>query len=121
MKQIRIKYAPRELWGYFKKAVRRAFLGLFDIVWAIALLIINAALWVWNDMVHFIKARPVPSVLVTFAVMLVFAAVVHMRMKVKLTTVEWQRFRLEQTLDSIKELDSDTVGYFKYQGYRAKN
>lgn len=117
MKQIKIKYAPRELWEYLKKAVRRSLIGLFDIVWAIVLLIINAALWVWNDMVHFIKARPVPSVLLTFSVMLVINIVIRVSMKYKLTTAEWQRDSLEQKLDSIKELDNRTTSYYRYQSY----
>ncbi len=120
MKQIRIKYAPRELWGYFKKAVRRAFWGLFDIVWAIALLIINAALWVWNDMVHFIKARPVPSVLITFAVMLIMNIVVRASMKYKLSTSEWKRFQLEQKLDSMKAFDKGSLSCFRYEPYKLK-
>ena len=117
MKQIKIKYVPRELWEYFKKAVRRSLIGLFDIAWAIILLIVNILVWIWHDMLHFIKDKPVPAVLLTFSVMLVVTIAVHMSMKYKLTTAEWQRDSLEQKLDSIKELDNKTTSYYRYQSY----
>lgn len=117
MKTIRIKYAPRELWEYFKKAVRRSLIGLFDIAWAIVLLIVNILVWIWNDMLRFIKDKPVPAVLITFAVMLLINIVIRVSMKYKLTTAEWQRDSLEQKLDSIKELDNKTTSYYRYQSY----
>lgn len=117
MKQIKIKYAPLELWGYFKKAVRRSLIGLFDIVWAIVLLIVNILAWIWHDMLRFIKDRPVPAVLITFSVMLIANIVIRVSMKYKLTTAEWQRDSLEQKLDSTKELDNRTTSYYRYQSY----
>lgn len=67
-----------------------------------------------------IKKNPCLSVLATFVVMLLFIAVVHMRMKVKLTTAEWQRDSLEQKLDSIKVVNGTSVSYYKYQPYKLK-
>lgn len=67
-----------------------------------------------------IKKKPCLSVLATFVVMLLFIAVVHMRMKVKLTTAEWQRDSLEQKLDSIKVVNGTNVSYYKYQPYKPK-
>lgn len=118
---MKIIYTWHDLGRYAKSAAKSLLRGLTRLVWVIILLVVNIIATALNWVKNTIKKKPCASVLMTFAVMLVFIAVVHMRMKVKLTTAEWQRFRLEQTLDSIKELDSDTVGYFKYQGYRAKN
>ena len=117
MKQIRIKYAPRELLEYFKKAVKRSIIGLFDIAWAIILLIVNILVWVWHDMLRFIKDKPVLSVLITFSVMLVVTIAVHMSMKYKLSTSEWHRFQLEQKLDSIRVLDKKATSYCRYESY----
>ena len=117
MKQIRIKYAPLELWEYFRKAVRRVLIGLFDILWAIILLIVNGLIWLWYDMVRFIKKKPVLSVLLTFSVMLVISITIHMSMKYKLSTSEWHRFQLEQKLDSIRVLDKKATSYFRYESY----
>ena len=117
MKQIKIKYAPRELWEYFRKAVRRSLIGLFDIVWAIVLLIVNILVWVWHDMLRFIKDKPVLSVLITFSVMLVMNIVVRASMKYKLSTSEWHRFQLEQKLDSIRVLDKKATSYYRYESY----
>lgn len=119
--KMKFIYTWYDLGRYAKNAAKSFLTGLIRLLWVIILLVINIVATALNWVKNAIKKKPCVSVLMTFAVMLVFIAVVHMRMKVKLTTAEWQRFRLEQTLDSIKDLDSDTVGYFKYQGYRAKN
>lgn len=120
MKTIRIKYAPRELWEYFKKAVRRAFIGLFDIAWAIALLIVNILVWIWHDMLRFIKDKPVPSVLITFSFMLVINIVIRVSMKYKLSTSEWHRFQLEQKLDSMRVSAKGSLSYIRYEPYKLK-
>lgn len=120
MKQIKINYAPRELWEYFKKAVRRSLIGLFDIVWAIVLLVVNILVWIWNDTLRFIKDKPVPSVLITFSVMLVMNIVVRASMKYKLSTSEWKRFQLEQKLDSMRVSAKGSLSYFRYEPYKLK-
>lgn len=84
------------------------------------LLVINIIATALNLGKNAIKKKPCLSVLATFVVMLLFIAVVHMRMKVKLTTAEWQRDSLEQKLDSIKVVNGTNVSYYKYQPYKPK-
>ena len=107
-------------WGrYAKNAAKSLLRGLIRIAWVIVLLVVNIIATALNWVKNAIKKKPCLSVLATFVVMLVFVAVVHMRMKVKLTTAEWQRDSLEQKLDSVKIFTNGDVSYFKYQQYKS--
>lgn len=114
MKDIKIKYSPSELGKYAKNAILSLVTGLFSIAWAVILLIINIARWCSFKLFEAIRKKPILSVGITFAVMLIVAAVVHHQMKVKLTTARWQRDSLEQRLDSIQILDKGNTTYFRY-------
>lgn len=118
--KMKIIYTRHDLGKYAKNAAKSFLTGLIRLLWVIILLVINiittALIWGKNA----IKKKPCLSVLATFVVMLLFIAVVHMRMKVKLTTAEWQRDSLEQKLDSIKVVNGTNVSYYKYQPYKPK-
>lgn len=117
--KMKIIYTWHDLGRYAKNAAKSLLRGLIRLAWVIILLVINIIATALNWVKNTIKKKPCASVLMTFAVMLVFIAVVHMRMKVKLTTAEWQRDSLEQKLDSVKIFTNGDVSYFKYQQYKS--
>ena len=117
--KMKIIYTWHDLGRYAKNAAKSLLRGLIRLVWVIILLVVNIIATALNWVKNAIKKKPCLSVLATFVVMLVFVAVVHMRMKVKLTTAEWQRDSLEQKLDSVKILTNGDVSYFKYQQYKS--
>lgn len=119
--KMKIIYTWHDLGRYAKNAAKSLLRGLIRLVWVIVLLVVNIIATALNWVKNAIKKKPCASVLMTFAVMLVFIAVVHMRMKVKLTTAEWQRDSLEMRLDSVKVINNNgNVSYFKYQQYKPK-
>lgn len=117
---MKIIYTWHDLGKYAKNAAKSLLTGLIRLLWVIILLVVNiiATALIWGK--NAIKKKPCLSVLATFVVMLLFIAVVHMRMKVKLTTAEWQRDSLELKLDSIKVANGTKVSYYKYQPYKLK-
>ena len=118
---MKIIYTWHDLGRYAKNAAKSLLRGLIRLVWVIVLLVVNIIDTALNWVKNAIKKKPCLSVLATFVVMLVFVAVVHMRMKVKLTTAEWQRDSLEMRLDSVKVINNNgNVSYFKYQQYKPK-
>ena len=118
--KMKIIYTWHDLGRYAKNAAKSLLRGLIRLVWVIVLLVVNIIATALNWVKNAIKKKPCLSVLATFVVMLLFIAVVHMRMKVKLTTAEWQRDSLEQKLDSIKVANGTKVSYYKYQPYKPK-
>ena len=119
--KMKIIYTWHDLGRYAKNAAKSLLRGLIRLVWVIVLLVVNIIATALNWVKNAIKKKPCLSVLATFVVMLVFVAVVHMRMKVKLTTAEWQRDSLEMRLDSVKVINNNgNVSYFKYQQYKPK-
>ena len=119
--KMKIIYTWHDLGRYAKNAAKSLLRGLIRIVWVIVLLVVNIIATALNWVKNAIKKKPCLSVLATFVVMLVFVAVVHMRMKVKPTTAEWQRDSLEMRLDSVKVINNNgNVSYFKYQQYKPK-
>lgn len=119
--KMKFIYTWHDLGRYAKNAAKSFLRGLIRLVWVIILLVVNIIATALNWVKNAIKKKPCASVLMTFAVMLVFIAVVHMRMKVKLTTAEWQRDSLEMRLDSVKVINNNgNVSYFKYQQYKPK-
>ena len=117
--KMKIIYTWHDLGRYAKNAAKSLLRGLIRLAWVIILLVVNIIATALNWVKNAIKKKPCLSVLATFVVMLVFVAVVHMRMKVKLTTAEWQRDSLEQKLDSVKIFTNGDVSYFKYQQYKS--
>ena len=118
--KMKFIYTWHDLGRYAKNAAKSLLTGVIHLQWVIILLVINiiATALIWGK--NAIKKKPCLSVLATFVVMLLFIAVVHMRMKVKLTTAEWQRDSLELKLDSIKVANGTKVSYYKYQPYKLK-
>lgn len=118
--KTKIKYTPSELWKFFSDALQSILTGISRIVWSVILLVANIVLWLASELCKLIKKAPVLSVCITFVVMLMVAVLIHMKMKYKLTTAEWQRDSLEQRLDSIKVLYGENVTYFRYREYKEK-
>lgn len=120
MKKMKLIFTRKEWWTLFKRTLKLLVESFGMLIWSIILLIINLAASFFLWLVWLIRKHPVVSVCVTFAIMLIAVVMVHMSMKYKLTTTEWQRDSLEQKIDSIKVLYSDKVGYYRYQGYKEK-
>lgn len=95
-------YTWHDLGRYAKNAAKSFLTGLIRLLWVIILLVINIIATALICGKNAIKKKPCLSVLTTFVVMLLFIAVVHMRMKVKLTTAEWQRDSLEELQAVVK-------------------
>lgn len=117
MKDIKIKYTPAALWHFFRHAIGEFLTGFCRILWTVILFTVNIAIWAANELKSMIRRSPILSVTITFCVMLLVAFLVHMDMKYKLTTAEWQRDSLEQKLDSIKVLSNTNNRYYRYQKY----
>lgn len=118
--KIKIKYTWAELGNYAKNTLKSLLTGLIRLVWSVILLVINLAMWCFYLIVAAIRKAPCSAVLGTFLGMLLLTCVVHIQMKTKLTTAEWQRDNLEMKLDSINALHSKDTSYFKYQSYKAE-
>lgn len=109
---MKLVYKWGELYEMLKKAVISILSGLFVVVRAVILLVINFAIKGFKTVVSWIRGNPCVAVGLTFIIKLAFAIGVHMNMKVKLTTTEWQRDSLSQRLDSAK------MTYYRYQPYK---
>lgn len=120
MKQIKIKYTWRELADFAKSAALSLVTGLFRLLWAVILLVINIFVWCVSELVKAIKAAPVVAFFIMLTLMTVALFAVYAQMKYKLTTAEWERDSLEQRLDSVKVLYGNNVQYFRYQNYKEK-
>lgn len=118
LKQIKFLYKPSELKGFIKRALKSFALGLGRMIWSVILILVNVCGWLVIAAKNAIRKHPCLSVGITFLAMSGVAAVIHIQLKTKLTTAEWQRDSLEQRLDSIKVLSSNNTRYFKYQEYK---
>ena len=111
-------------WKYLRKfGVRTAktfAISFIYILQFILLVIVFAVGKVMGKIIKAIRKKPCVSVFVTFALMLVVAITIHMEMKTKLTTAEYQKYLLEQKLDSINSMKSGSLTYYKYQPYKAE-
>lgn len=110
-------------WKYLRKfgvRVAKTFAISFIYILQFILLVIAFAVGkVVGQIIKAIRKKPCVSVFVTFALMLVVAITIHMEMKTKLTTSEYQKYLLEQKLDSINSMKSGSLTYYKYQPYKA--
>lgn len=118
--KIKIKHSPGEWMHVMRRSLMMLATGVAGTLWSAVLLVINVVLWTVSRVRSVIRRHPCASVVATFMVMLLVVAVTHMRMKVRLTTAEWQRDSLELRLDSIKTLTGATASYFRYQKYQSE-
>lgn len=116
--KIKIGYTWHDLGRYAKEAVISLLTGFCKTLWAVALTIANIAIRGFKLTVSAIRRNPCTAVVVTFLIMAAAIYATHMRMKVKLTTAEYQRDSIEQKLDSIKVLYGDKI--VTYQAYKEK-
>lgn len=112
---MQIIYTYPQLGQRFKNAVKSLLSGVLGLMWATILLLANSAVRGYKKLIAAIRAYPCVATAATFLLMLVVAIAIHMQMKVKLTTAEWQRDSLQQRLDSAKV--GRTLTYYKYQNY----
>lgn len=112
---MQIIYTYPQIGQRFKQAVKSLLSGVLGLLWATVLLLANSAVRAYEKLISAIRAYPCVATAATFLLMLTVAIVVHMQMKVKLTTAEWQRDSLQQRLDSAKV--GKTLTYYKYQSY----
>lgn len=103
MKDIKIRYTRHELWAFAKEAVFSLLTGLFRIGWSTILLVVNLALWGKSRIAETIKGHPMVSVSVVACMGLLAVVGTYGQMKARLTTMQWEKDRVEMHLDSITE------------------
>lgn len=109
---MKFTYKWSELYELLKKAVISILSGFYGLIRVVVLSVINLAVRGFKTAVSWIRNNPCVAVVLTFIIMLAVVVGVHMNMKVKLTTAEWQRDSLSQRLDSAK------MTYYRYQPYK---
>lgn len=111
MKKLEIKMKWCEIGDKALEALQLVGYGLVALLALVTIVSIVAIANVFIQLGEWLKEaienRPVPSVAVTFGIMLVagvFACIlVYVQFKYKITTAEWQRDSLELSLDSLRE------------------
>lgn len=115
---MKIIYSRQWLLRYSKGAFKSFLTGFVKSAWAIALVVINLATAGFHACLRGIRSYPCVTAVVTFMVMATITLAVHVRMKVKLTTAEWQRDSIERRFDSVMVLYGNQANYYKYQTYK---
>lgn len=103
MKAIKLRYTRHELWRFFKAAVLSLLTGLFRIMWSVILLVLNLAMWGKSRIAEAIKGHPMVSVCVVACAGILAVVATYGQMKARLTTMQWEKDRVEMHLDSITE------------------
>lgn len=116
---VKIKHEFNEIKSIAKKAVKSLLRGFCGIIWVVILFFVNIAITLYSASVRAIRCKPCISVAVTFLIMCCVVFATHVKMKVKLTTAEYQRDQLEIKLDSIKVVKGEKNSY-GYQAYKSK-
>lgn len=123
--KIHFIFTRKELRGFQKNisnetrdASLRLVTNILRQLWLFLLYAVNAFNWLFKMTKEAIKEHACWAVVITFVSMLTITFIVHMRMKVKLTTAEWQRDSLELKLDSIEALYGNKITYFRYHEYK---
>lgn len=113
-----LRYFQRTISRDMSEASLQLLTNIFRQLWLLLLYAVNAVDWLAKKLKKAIMEHACWAVVLTFVSMLTITFIVHMRMKVKLTTAEWQRDSLELRLDSIKTYNGTKTSYFKYQEYK---
>lgn len=113
--KIKVRYTRHELGKFAKNAFISLLTGFLRLLWSVILLLVNLALWLKSRIVGAICKKPCLSVAVTFLLMLLLTAAVHMDMKAKLTTTEWQRDNVQMRLDSLCETYNINPSYSRLE------
>lgn len=112
---MQLIYTYPQICRRFKQAAKSLFGGLFGLAWTTILLAVNSAVRAYEKLISAIRVYPCVATAATFLLMLTVAIVVHMQMKVKLTTAEWQRDSLRMKIDSLSTFDKTKTSYFRYK------
>lgn len=103
MEKITIKYTWHALGQYAKEAIVSLLTGFCKTLWAVVLLVANLAIRAYEYVVRGIRAFPCVAVGLTAVIMLMVVFTTHARMKVKLTTAEYQRDSVEMKLQRYEQ------------------
>lgn len=119
IRKIKVRYIWQDLYGEARKRLCSLLIGFFGLLWIALMVIVNILIRAYDWAVRAIRHSPCVAVSLTFLMMLFVTVAIHMQMKVRLTTAEWQRDSLERKLDSARVLYSSNSNYFKYQPYKS--
>lgn len=111
----------RDVTRFAKEAFKVLFLGFFRSLWAIILLVINTAVLAYRKAAQGIKSRPMAAVIVLLFILAISNTVNYVRMKVKLTTAEWQYDQLRIHMDSVYEAYNIHNSYSRLVRYETAN
>lgn len=117
MGKIRINYTWHELGEFAVNAFKSFLTGVLGLLWLTILLTANFAVRAYKTTVKAIRAYPCVAFVAVFLVMTVAIFATHANLKVKLTTAEWQRDSLRESLDSMKVIHDGKMSY-SYQPYK---
>lgn len=115
MKVIYSSY--RDVTTIFRGALSTAALGLGRSLWAVFLLIVNAAALAFRKVSAAIKRKPVTVVIVLLFILAVSNIAVYASMKARLTTAEWRYDRLQMHMDSVYEAYNIHRSYSRIVSY----
>lgn len=117
---MKVIYKWSVIWLYAKDALKSVVMGVARLLWTIVLVVVNGVAWCYRKIENGIRRHPGVHLLVSLALIFGISAVVHIRMKVRLTTAEWQRDSLELRMDSMRVLYGNNANYFKYEDYKGE-
>lgn len=92
-----------EVLCFARNAFKGFILGFSRSLWAIALLIVNAAVFAFRKAARGIKQAPMAAVIVLLFILVITNVMNYANMKAKLTTAEWRYDRLLMHTDSVYE------------------
>ena len=116
---MKIVYSSyKEVTHFAKGALKGLSLGLFRTLWAVFLLIVNAAAIAFRKVSRGIKRKPVATVTVLLFILAASNLALYASMKAKLTTAEWRYGRLQMHMDSVYEVYNIHNSYSRLVEYR---
>lgn len=98
-------------------ALKGLFSGLFRSLWAVFLLIANAAVLALRKVSEGIRRKPVAAVVVLLFILAASNLAVYASMKAKLSTAEWEYDRLRMHMDSVYEVYNIHNSYSRIVSY----
>lgn len=116
---MKIVYSSyHEVARFARQALKGLLLGLFRSLWAVFLLIANAAVLALRKVSDGIRHKPVAAVVTLLFILAVSNLALYASMKAKLTTAEWQYDRLRMHMDSVYEAYNIHNSYSRLVEYR---
>ena len=101
---MKITYSSyAEVLSFARNAFKGLALGFSRTLWAIALLVINTAIFAFRKAASGIKQAPTAVVIALLFILVISNVINYASMKAKLTTAEWRYDRLLIHTDSVYE------------------